>query len=749
MNVIGKGKLSWDKYIEYVQIETANVEQHPEESWYLSIRYKVPRDIEHIVWESMRKIGEFEHGPIAIPNDEVVKKIQEHQKYLISIDAKWEVLFYAENVAVLRSGSLTVAVPANTVEMEVYIPMDDVPLGQLKRKLIGTVVNNDTSTWNDLQTIDHMSRSDVTDQLLEQSEKIEEKKKEIQNLEKEKQEELERIRQEIEEKYKNYMAQIEEKKAELEEQKEKLENQLYLLDTEIYSIRCYMGEIINFIPVAKGDYAPENEPVVIYQKVRYLDEELGKWLSIYGFDGDSKNLDMFEKLLAAREDLQDIFAPGKKCVSLLKISKTGGYKVDHPMIANTLCEYEKYHGKTIGILVRDGENLCLGWTDQERIQLPDGNAFYRPAEDQIIDEEDMQKNSTKEDVASRYFIFNILRGVIHDHNILRIPEEMTMNGKNPYIILSMADGWLEDNRYGTFNDIVQRTDRPLMKGDMVLTTLSITRDDYFRTHNERWNNDRGRGEKNRTHDACIPNRKVVPINLIDTDYIYDHVYRKYKLLVHVERKYVDGRMQEKLVTEKTQEFLGVKKLDFVLTNNIICNKKMTQDEVCMYFADLYKDQCNNENIDYHSRNYEESYYLVYDHTEFVDTESHVFVSAKKSDFNYYGEQTDSRANMEIFQSEYLNLTFLNSVYLKYAIQNRKMGGWSRGRETVEYADSIRYLNAALEYIRNRETEEAEMLGKYMELYQDWQVDVSEWRLEHNYHRLTYARAKKFAKEHMM
>ena len=63
--------------------------------------------------------------------------------------------------------------------------MDDVPLGQLKRKLIGTVVNNDTSTWNDLQTIDHMSRSDVTDQLLEQREKIEEKKKEIQNLEKE------------------------------------------------------------------------------------------------------------------------------------------------------------------------------------------------------------------------------------------------------------------------------------------------------------------------------------------------------------------------------------------------------------------------------------------------------------------------------------------------------------------------------------------------------------------------------------
>ena len=64
------------------------------------------------------------------------------------------------------------------------------------------------------------------------------------------------------------MVQIEEKKAELEEQRKNLENQLYLMDTEIYSIRCYMGEVINFLPITKGKHAPEKEPVVIYQKVR-------------------------------------------------------------------------------------------------------------------------------------------------------------------------------------------------------------------------------------------------------------------------------------------------------------------------------------------------------------------------------------------------------------------------------------------------------------------------------------------------
>ena len=102
--------------------------------------------------------------------------------------------------------------------------------------------------------------------------------------------------------------------------------------------------------------------------------------------------------------------------------------------------------------------------------------------------------------------------------------------------------------------------------------------------------------------------------------------------------------------------------------------------------------------------------------------------------------------MEIRPGEYLNLTFLNSVYLVYAIQNHKIGGWRRGGMTVDYANSIPYLNKALEYIRKREKEEAVMLGRYMELYEGWQVDVSEWRLKNNYHRLTDARAGKFAKE---
>ena len=102
----------------------------------------------------------------------------------------------------------------------------------------------------------------------------------------------------------------------------------------------------------------------------------------------------------------------------------------------------------------------------------------------------------------------------------------------------MADGWLEDNRYGTFADIVERTDAPLMKGDMILTTLKIERDDAGlgniwnngrSTRYDAWNNDRGRGERNRTHDAHIPDRRVVPVNLVDTIDTYTITEKKFLL----------------------------------------------------------------------------------------------------------------------------------------------------------------------------------------------------------------------------
>lgn len=125
MNVIGKATLNWEKYTEYVQRETINVKKHPEDSWYLDIRYKVPHEVESIVWSCMRKIGEFKNGPIAIPKEEIVEEIKKHQQYLTSMNLYWDLMFYNSDAAEIRSGELETIVHCSA---QIMISGYDTPL---------------------------------------------------------------------------------------------------------------------------------------------------------------------------------------------------------------------------------------------------------------------------------------------------------------------------------------------------------------------------------------------------------------------------------------------------------------------------------------------------------------------------------------------------------------------------------------------------------------------------------------------
>lgn len=68
-----------------------------------------------------------------------------------------------------------------------------------------------------------------------------------------------------------------------------------MLETEIYAIRCITGEVVNFTKLTDGRNADAANPVVVYQKLRYLDEEMGKIMALYNFDGEDCRY--FEELL--------------------------------------------------------------------------------------------------------------------------------------------------------------------------------------------------------------------------------------------------------------------------------------------------------------------------------------------------------------------------------------------------------------------------------------------------------------------
>lgn len=744
MKKIGTANIIWKEFDNFVKTEKEH-SMKKEPGWYVSVRWSVPREIQDILWSMYTKTGEGKDAdgcgcPLGEISGFKLESIRQHQDYLDSMGLSWDLLYLLDGIAVLQSGSLMIGLPDSTVFCKEYTDLDTCPELMGKYPLVSK---------------NSAFRKEVASGIRNKQKEIDDKKKELEQLEKEKQAELEKLKQELEAKYAEKTQLIREKKKEMEEQMVQLNNQMFVLDTELYGIRCMMGETVQFVQLVKGTEAEEKNPVVFFQKIRFLDEELGKWLAVYDFNG--KDIATFEDALKNREDIRERFAPGPKSVSVIRISKNNVLCGASDMVSNVLDTYKKFHGKQIGILIRNGENLYVGWTDEEKVRIKDENVYLKPETREDSLEE--AKVQSREEVASRYFVFSILQGVLNDGRILKVPEKINVLTPSPYLIFSMADGWLEDNRYGTFADIVERTDAPLMKGDMILTTLKIERDDAGlgniwnngrSTRYDAWNNDRGRGERNRTHDAHIPDRRVVPVNLVDTIDTYTITEKKFRLTVtevpvKVIREGNTTVTQFRYDTKKTNEYLGKITSYLTVKNNKLYEKidvKGKPPEQILAAAKAYgyvHTDAEQIMMDHHAH----SYYTVFESIVHTETEKEYYVSAKKDN---YWKDTDSFANMEIRPGEYLNLTFLNSVYLVYAIQNHKIGGWRRGGMTVDYANSIPYLNKALEYIRKREKEEAAMLGRYMELYEGWQVDVSEWRLKNNYHRLTDARAGKFAKE---
>lgn len=403
----------------------------------------------------------------------------------------------------------------------------------------------------------------------------------------------------------------------------------------------------------------------------------------------------------------------------------------------------------------------MGWTDEEKIKISDSNIFLKPKSGI---ETETGTSTAKGEMVSRYFIYATLQGIVNNSKMLSLPEKVNVYAPSEYVVLSMADGWIEDNRFGTFQDIIDITNQPLRVGDRVLTVQSVTRDDAHcygpnSTQYNRYDNDRGRGDKNRTHDVALSNCTVYPITCIDTEDVYTISYRRHflectEIRIPYSNSDVSGyHIKCKFGNETGETEDGEDRVSVVNGKYYDANVRglSPEETIRKIQAAGYHDEYG---VEHKATTYDsasgktKAYYDEILSVKKTETKQYDYISEVKEDGRYSWDSSvkPARANMLIYPDERLNLTYLNSIWVRYAIANRKIGAWRIGRKNVDYAYSIKYLNKALDYLDAREKEEAEMLGKYMELYPDWQVDVSEWRMEHGYHTLTDARAKKFAKE---
>lgn len=565
-----------------------------------------------------------------------------------------------------------------------------------------------------------LSQKTVKEQLSTHQTEIEKLKSEMKDVEGAKTGELaeltaqiEALKQELWQKKDKLMAELNRKMEEMEEKKEQLEGQIYLLDSQIYAIRCYAGEVVNFTRIRSGKNAPDTEPIVVHQKLRFLDEDLGRLASLYEIQWNE--LDMFESFLKHSPYALDTFAPNERCIMLVRLSRTGksiGRAMDNEgrPYHNMLDRYDYYHGKTVGIIIRNGENLYLGWTDENRVHISDDLILTRaqvvtetvPEEPkkfvfeserrQYVKEQREQRKRILDGLVSRTFVYNILQGVVDHSALLPLPKGVTLAKQSEYVIFSVADKWISDNKYGSFTDIIARCNQKVQQGDVLLTTQHLVPEtDRPAFYPRAWENVRGRGERNRTHDCSVDDCTLYKANLVEYDPPIE--------MVECQRRSCQGWMDGPFKAKA--KYFDEKEGDIIL------------------------------------RHYQ------------TEPERHVFVSAEKSGkWNWNRTSAaNARANFELYDGEYINLTYLNSVWLEYVVTNKSLGDWRIGGIAVDYAYAIRYLKTALDYIRKREEGEKALLDAIdPSICQDaeWPVKLSEWKLRAGVRTITEYQAKRFA-----
>lgn len=669
--------------------------------------------------------------------DRYISWLEKRLQYIETFELfqKIPVVWKDKEMYVIQFGDTQAAIP-KVSESLIFYPLKDysgIEYNNIKniRKL-----NGDIQEVNENGLIEQDISVQKMNTYMERAKQFEEQfAQNLQDIKDGKTEELEALQKEVEEKMAELnkrkealMAELNAKKEQLEEMKSQMEQKLFLLETEIYAIRCYLGEVVNFIHLRKGKNADIEQPLVMLQKVRYLDEEMGKLDALYDFSVD--DLKYFEQVIQKDDNVLNNFLPTQKCVCLVRLSKTSIRLSASDTFANVLDAYRDEHGKKIGILIRDGENVYMTWTDEEKISVNE-DMFYRPSIKTYSTEDEylaQKAQSSKEEIASRYFLFNILLGISsgeYSEPLLTIHPKANLYVPSEYVIYSTADAWIEDNRYGVLSDLLDRINQYTLVGDNILTVKGLRPEGYNNSlRTGTWENYRGVGDRNITHDVSARDGAIYKINRIDyADSVLEVVTDKTKTVRNT--KWVAGKLKD----EEREEVLEI---------SFYYNNSSTDAEMEKRLADwLERNGLTEENI------------IKKD----LRKNKCTYISLAKSNMDYvynggrYTErQRESRANFLVHDYEYMNVELLNSEWLKYFLTTRKIGSSFGGNRYADFNYVVYYLNKSLKTVVEREKQEYELISQHIDLtkYPEWMVTLSEWKIYTGHHIIGPRYAKQFA-----
>lgn len=294
------------------------------------------------------------------------------------------------------------------------------------------------------------------------------------------------------------------KLAALQEQIAKYEHDLFIMRTDLTAYEYRQGLGVNMTSLKQGQGAPKEQPLTIYQKLIFLDEDLPRLTALY--DTTSSSL---EEALKTSDALLEHFCPSNKAIVFLKQRHSQGtYELNNTImrfIQNTMPNH-------IGMLIRNGENVWLTWLDDKSIHL-DEDSFGSKAS---------QEDLTVDLLKSRHYLNNILLGFLERGDYLQLDHPVTNLFEDKGIIFATADNQLVDTTYLTLSELLDNVNHYNSPGDPIYLFNAI-RDS--RTNVGRGiETYRGRGENGLT-DGAFVDQGYHTINGIDTLNDMDqHVY---------------------------------------------------------------------------------------------------------------------------------------------------------------------------------------------------------------------------------
>ena len=664
---------------------------------------------------------------------EKISTLENAFAYALKFDNPIQVYYANDKFVIIGWGETRTLIPCEFVSIQLYKSYDDVLPREIPSLLTGEVSGlNNELVLPDGTALNNSSKRELKRGLEEVKTSIQEQEEELKNG-------LEELRQELRKREEELRLQMQEKVAELKAKKKEFEVQLFGLDHQLYILRCLLGDSIQITHLRKGEEAPAEQPVVLYQKLRFLDEDLAKIKSLYCYDYDDEGY--VEEIFAKDDFVFEQFCPNTKCVSLFRISKDNTYyaKAD----GNCLEKFAYFNGKRIGLLVRNGENLYLVWTEQDRIYLKENFVYSAKGDKEVEENAIIDKTETITDMDytnkrnipwvqffSRKFLIAILQGLVEYRKAFTFPEKISFAAPSPYVVFSTADNQIADNRFGSLSDFM-RARNPLTKvGDMVLPTMSIkgsvTEKGWSNQYYE--NHERGRGDKNRVID-CVIEDIVQPINFIEIPSKLRYLYSTA----------TNGRTEEEVaeynkVYPQLFDELGNSIKERVKIGNIVYS-------ACWRTARKgYVWKSTGTKQEFTGSIKKEEYFVdkIDEYKFYISVEKPENWNSKRK------ENSNVRSNVQIYRDEFINLTYLCSSILKHFMETKKIGSYFG----ANYAYAIKYLHKALKYIRDRERNNFIKISAYL------RKDVSalphidlilmDWKFNNKVREITDRQAKRFA-----